>query len=151
MDSKIDQMAADYIRLIPLLYRKFDRPTQNAAARKTPSELTHLQYHILEELFHQKEGSSMTQLAKTIRISKQQLTPLISKLEEHNYVMREPDTDDKRLVNLRLTEKGKETVSLRWEAFHRDLCDQMSRLDEEDRTDLAFAIGKITRILERLE
>jgi DNA-binding MarR family transcriptional regulator len=82
MDPKIDQIAGDYIRLIPMLYRKLDKPTQNAAARKVPSELTHLQYHILEEMFQQNEGSSMTQLAKSIRISKQQLTPLISKLEE---------------------------------------------------------------------
>jgi DNA-binding MarR family transcriptional regulator len=151
MDPRIDHIASDYICLIPLLYRKLDNPIHNTAGRKTTSELTHLQFHILEEMFHQKEGISMTQLAKMIRISKQQLTPLVSKLEEKSYVIKEPDNNDKRLVRLRLTEKGITIVSQRWEGFHRELCEQMARLNEEDRIDLDFAITKITRILDRLE
>lgn len=151
MEPKLDQMAAGYIQLIPLLYSKLDKPDRKQGGRKTPTELTHLQYHILEEMFNQMEGSSMTELAKTIRISKQQLTPLISKLEEKGYVIKVTDPKDKRLVRLRLTEKGKTHVSKRWEAFHRDLCDQISRLNEEDRLDLDFAIAKITRIVGRLE
>lgn len=151
MDPKIDHIAADYIRLIPLLYRKFDKPIQNTTGWKAPSDLTHLQYHILEEMFHQKEGSSMTRLAKTIRVSKQQLTPLIAKLEDKSYVTKEPDSNDKRLVRLRLSEKGKSIVNQRWEGFHRELCDQIESLNEEDRIDLDFAITKITRILDRLE
>ncbi|GIM47718.1 hypothetical protein DNHGIG_32670 [Collibacillus ludicampi] len=151
MDTKIDQIARNYIQLIPMLYRKLDKPTQNTATRKVPSEITHLQYHILEELFHQKEGSSMTQLAKSIHISKQQLTPLISKLEKKGYVVKKRDVNDRRFVRLLLTEKGKTTVSHRLEEFHQVLCDQMSRLNEEDRIDLDFAISKITRILKRME
>jgi DNA-binding MarR family transcriptional regulator len=151
MDAKIDRIARNYIQLIPMLYRKLDKPTQNAAVRKVPSELTHLQYHILEELFQQSEGFSMTQLAKSIHISKQQLTPLISKLVEKGYVIKEPDTNDRRFVRLLLTEKGKTTVSQRWEEFYGVLCDQLSRLNEDDQIDLDFAISKITRILKRME
>ncbi|MFC5653597.1 MarR family winged helix-turn-helix transcriptional regulator [Paenibacillus solisilvae] len=116
MDQKIDRIAEDYIRLIPLLYRKLDKPNSNTTGRKASSELTHLQTHILEELFqHQQEGISMSQLAKMIRVSKQQLTPLISILEEKSYVIKETGLNDKRIVRLRLTEKGNTIVSQRWE------------------------------------
>ncbi|MDR9856241.1 MarR family transcriptional regulator [Paenibacillus sp. VCA1] len=147
MNTNSGELAASYIRLIPLLHRKFDVP----AARKTASELTHLQYHILEELYHQREGMSMTRLASRIHVSKQQLTPLMSKLEEKKYVVKQPDERDKRQIGLELTAKGELTVTKRWETFHQGLSKQLERLSEEDRNDLGYCLGKMAKILGRLD
>ena len=151
MENKIEQTAANYIRLIPLLFSKLGDPNNGASARKTPADLTHLQIHILEDMFHREDGLTMTQLAKNIRVSKQQLTPLVAKLEEKDYVDKFPDPADKRAVRLTLTDKGRAVVNVRWEQAHRDLCGQMEDLNEEDLADLDYSITKIKRILSRLD
>lgn len=151
MDATPERIAADYLQLLPLLHRKLDKPSLQADSRRTDPTLTHLQYHILEELYQQADSVTMTQLARSIQIAKQQLTPLIAKLEERDYVVKTPGTRDKRLVELRLTEKGRSTIGKRWEAVYRSLCGRLAPLEEEDRADLAYAVAKMTRILTRLE
>lgn len=93
----------------------------------------------------------MSLLAKHLHISKQQLTPLIAKLEEKECLTKQPDPQDKRQIGLSLTEKGRRIVSSRWESFHHELSQQLDRLSEEDRSDLGFCLEKMTRILRRLE
>lgn len=147
MNPDNSSLAAAYIQLIPLLHRGFDMPS----ARKMTPELTHLQYHALEALYHQPDGYSMSLLAKNLHISKQQLTPLIAKLEEKECLTKQPDPQDKRQIGLSLTEKGRRIVSSRWESFHHGLSQQLDHLSEEDRSDLGFCLEKMTRILRRLD
>jgi DNA-binding MarR family transcriptional regulator len=105
----------------------------------------------LEALFHAKTGISMTELAQHLRISKQQLTPLIRKLEEKDYVIKEQDATDRRVVILTLTEKGKDIVKKRWEEIYRLFCDKLGKLSEDDLMDLDYAITKMIRIMDKLE
>jgi DNA-binding MarR family transcriptional regulator len=148
MSSKVEQIAANWIQLLPQFYTKMNKTN---ASPKKQSELTHLQFHILEELFQEKAGISMTQLAKNISISKQQLTPLINKLEELDYVVKVQDNSDKRVMKLNLSKEGKGIVSKRWEEFHAVLCDRLSNLSGEDLIDLDYAISKLNRILNKIE
>jgi DNA-binding MarR family transcriptional regulator len=152
LDPNIEKTAGRFIQLLPLIYNKLNGPgAQPFPVQKKSSGLTHLQYHILEELFQAEAGVSVSQLAKSIRISKQQLTPLVNKLEEKAYIIKAPDANDKRRVRLLLTEKGRAAVKERWEEFHRLLCSRISELHEDDLLDLDYAIAKIIRILGRLK
>ncbi|MBE3570539.1 MAG: MarR family transcriptional regulator [Bacillales bacterium] len=151
LTSKTDKIAERFIRLLPLVYNKMNKSGTNHKSAPKPSDLTHLQFHILEELFHTKEGVSMTQLAQNINISKQQLTPLIAKLAENNYVEKARNDRDRRFVKIKLTEKGKETVKKRWEDSYHVFCEKIDQLNEEDLIDLDYAIHKIIRILEKLD
>ncbi|QHW34694.1 winged helix DNA-binding protein [Paenibacillus rhizovicinus] len=150
MEREIGQIAASYMQLIPLLYRAMDNPTADSNEWKAPAEITHLQLHILEELMQHPGGIAMTPLSRVIRVSKQQLTPLIAKLEEKDYVSKHAEETDKRLVRLQLTEKGKSLVNERWGSFHQGLRGRLEQLEAEDRGDLAYAVDKLTRILRRL-
>lgn len=152
MPSKTEQIASNLIQLLPLLQDKLYKPAlKNASYLKKQSDLTHLQFHILEELFHTETGISMTQLAQKINISKQQLTPLVNKLEGKSYLTRIQDRNDKRIVKLMLTEKGKKLVSKRWEDIYFLLNNRIRCLSEDDLTDLDYAINKILRIINKLE
>ena len=152
MPPKIEQIAANMIQLLPLLQDKLFKPAlKNASNLKKQSDLTHLQFHILEELFHTKTGISMTQLAKSINISKQQLTPLVNKLEEKDYVIKMQDVNDRRYVKLMLTEKGKNIVIKCWEDIQCLLYNRISHLSEDELIDLDYAINKILRIINKLE
>jgi DNA-binding MarR family transcriptional regulator len=148
MSLKIEQIAANWIQLLPQFYNKMNKSN---TSQKKQSDLTHLQFHILEELFQEKVGISMTQLANNISISKQQLTPLMNKLEELGYVVRVKDDSDKRMTKINLSEEGKRIVSKRWEEFHAVLCDRIQTLSEDDLIDLDYSISKLNRIISRLE
>jgi DNA-binding MarR family transcriptional regulator len=148
MSLKVEQIAAHWIQLLPQFYNKMNK--SNATPKKQ-SDLTHLQFHILEELFQEKAGISMTQLANNISISKQQLTPLMNKLEELGYVARVKDNTDKRVMKINLSEEGKTIVSKRWEEFHAVLCERLQNLSEDDLIDLDYSISKLNRILSRLK
>lgn len=135
-----------------MLQDKLYKPAlKNASKLKKQSDLTHLQFHILEELFHTETGISMTQLAQKINISKQQLTPLVNKLEGKSYLTKIQDINDKRYVKLMLTGKGKKLVSKRWEDIYFLLNNRISGLSIDDLIDLDYAINKILRIINKLE
>jgi DNA-binding MarR family transcriptional regulator len=150
--TRIQKIAESFAQLLPLFDNKVFKPIiQATPVPKKKSDLTHLQFHILEALFHAKTGISMTELAQHLRISKQQLTPLIRKLEEKNYVIKEQDSTDRRVVRLMLTETGKDIVKKRWEEIYRLFCDKLGKLSEDDLIDLDYAITKMIRIMDKLE
>jgi len=146
----VEQIAQSFIKFLPLVYNKLNKPSSKGSTESKTSELTHLQSHILEELFHTKEGFSMTELAHNINISKQQLTPLIMKMEKKEYVLKKTDDKDKRIVKIILTEKGSKTVTKRWEDFYHQFTERISSLKEEDLIDLDYAINKVIRIMIKL-
>lgn len=137
--------------MLSLAYNKLNKPLSKSAAKANASDITHLQLHILEELYHTSAGISLTQLAKQIRISKQQLTPLIAKLEEKAYVLKTQDNADKRSIKLLLSEKGKTRVTEHWEEFHHLFSERVAGLAEDDRIDLDYAINKIIRIFGKMQ
>lgn len=49
---------------------------------------------------------TMTELAQQMKVPKQQVTKLIDKLSEHNFVERVPDEHDRRATVIRLTPKA---------------------------------------------
>ncbi|PGZ90728.1 MarR family transcriptional regulator [Bacillus sp. AFS029533] len=151
MNSNPNQIAEKFIQLLPLVFNKFNKQGTKNSLKNKQSELTHLQSHILEELFQTVDGISITELAQNISISKQQMTPLIKKLEDKEYVSKIQDPNDKRSVKIILTEKGKKVVTKRWGDFYHIFCERIGQLDEEDLLDLDYSMHKIIRILGKLE
>ncbi|WP_207425090.1 MarR family winged helix-turn-helix transcriptional regulator [Pedobacter sp. SYSU D00535] len=57
-------------------------------------------------------GSRITELASEGKITKQSMSAIVYELEEKGYLMRKPDSSDKRAVLFVLTEKGKQVKAL---------------------------------------
>jgi DNA-binding MarR family transcriptional regulator len=138
MAAEIGCVADNMIRLLPLFYEKFH-------TRKR-FNLTSLQIHLLESLFQCEANISMTQLSSKMEICKQQLTTLICKLEEQEYVTKEQDIKDRRMINLSITEKGKEIVRQHW----KEICEKLQSLEKEDLEDLEYAASKIIKIVNKI-
>lgn len=146
MNNRKDTIAQEFVQLLPLIYNTLSKDGQPSKQ----TDLTHLQSHILESLFHAAEGVSISELANRIDISKQQMTPIIHKLEENDYITKVRDLNDKRSFTIMLSEKGKEVITSKWEHLYHDFCSKLDRLSEEDQIDFEFAIHKIIRILGKL-
>lgn len=81
-----------YIALIPNLFGSF------SDLNKDSVELSHLQNHVIEYMYMQKRALNLKEISVGFGIIKQQLTNIISDLEDGGYVVKEPDPKDRRAV-----------------------------------------------------
>nr|CAI78510.1 hypothetical protein [uncultured bacterium] len=59
----------------------------------------------------EEQGScTLSQLKDEMHVSAPTITGIIDRLEDHGYVARKKDEDDRRVVNVSLTDKGRKVV-----------------------------------------
>src|SRR5262249_32315826 len=69
------------------------------------------QFDVLVQLARQGEGLSFVELSRKLLVTSGNLTGIIDRLERDGFVAREPDASDRRVVRIRLTEKGSELIA----------------------------------------
>ncbi|WP_275399930.1 MarR family winged helix-turn-helix transcriptional regulator [Enterococcus faecium] len=70
-----------------------------------PLNLTYTQYLVMLVLWEKKK-TSVKELGNDLCLDSGTLTPLLKKLAEKNYIKRQRETDDERIVNVTLTSQG---------------------------------------------
>ena len=79
-----------------------------------PLGITYTQYLVFLALW-ERDGVSVGELGKRLRLDSGTLTPLLKKLEQDGLIVRERAARDERVVVIRLTERGR---ALRERAAH---------------------------------
>ena len=107
------------------------------------SDLTYNDFHVIEAI-DTKEPKSMKKVAKLMDVTTGTLTKAMDGLTDKGYVIRERSKQDKRVVWVYLTEKGKAAYS-HHEEFHRDMIRSIKgELNEQETTVLIYALAKLT-------
>lgn len=79
------------------------------------------------------EGSkTFSEIASRLSIVKQQLTPLINRLEEKKFIRRIPDTADKRRIKIEMTKKGYSFIYNNQEETRKRLQNTLYTLSDEE-------------------
>lgn len=105
-------------------------------------DITYNDFHIIETIGKQ-EPKSMTTVAKLMKVTTGTLTKAMDGLTDKGYVIRERSTQDKRVVWVYLTEKGKEAFA-HHEEFHRDMIANVKgQLTEQETPILIYALAKL--------
>lgn len=150
MKNHKDSIAEGLVQVLPLIYNTLNQDSANKPLANQ-ADLTHLQSHILESLFQSAEGISISVLAKQINISKQQMTPILQKLEEGGYIEKVRDPNDKRSFKIMLSVLGKQVITRKWEGLYHHFSQKLEQISEEDQVDLDYAIYKLNYILGKLQ
>lgn len=109
-------------------------------------ELTKSQMDILITL--KFSGSmTMTRLSKQLAVSKEQATRATNPLVEMGFVNRRRNEDNRRLVEVSLSEKAKTFLEEDLESVLKELDESLSCVSEEDRAELIDASKRAARIL----
>lgn len=100
------------------------------------------QHRILTNLY---ENGKMTQreLQDIIDIKSGSLSEILNKVESHGYIQRSKNEQDKRLMDLELTNSGKEAAILmnkQQEEFTQQI---FVRLNEDEKEQLSMLLGKL--------
>jgi DNA-binding MarR family transcriptional regulator len=92
------------------------------AQRLEQHQLTLNQYFILRELWRD-DGLTQREISERVRMMGPSITVVLDAMEERGFVVRVRSTEDRRRINVFLTEKGRELgpVILRYSAQQHDI------------------------------
>lgn len=106
--------------------------------------LTYPQYLVMLALW-ERDALSVGELGKSLVLESNTLTPLLKRMEAADFVMRNRDKDDERVVIVSLTDKGKQ---LEEKAHDIGIC--VIRKAEDDAVDLLVLRDQIFELADRL-
>jgi DNA-binding MarR family transcriptional regulator len=137
LKNDVDQV----LEAIIYLYTESRRVTKELARR---ADLTGPQLTVVKML-EQIGELSLSELSERIRAQNSTVTGIIDRMEREGLVVRERSKEDRRVVYIRLTPKGKklaEDVPIEtWQIF-RDALDSLSQAEVKD---LVKILGKLAR------
>lgn len=132
--------------LVNLFNHVLDAETK-AVITEEFKDITNNDMHIIEAIgIHEKRN--MSQIAKNLAVTVGTLTVNMNSLEKKGYILRERSAEDKRVVLVTLTEKGRKAFF-----HHRDFHKAMIRsaikgLDEEEMDALMNCLTKLNTFFE---
>ncbi len=106
------------------------------------NDITYNDMHIIEAV-GVDEPRNMKMVAKLMSVTTGTLTKAMDALCDKGYVIRERSTKDKRVIKLRLTDRGK-SAYYHHEQFHRQMIKNIaSEMSEQETEVLIYALAKM--------
>lgn len=144
--SNLENVTEDLLALLGYIRDTFFRPAEQI----TRSRISHAQFHAISILAH-KGSLSMSELANEMKISKQQLTPLICKLIDSNMVVRKPEEMDRRILRIEITEPGRDTLEEVRAEIKQAIKEKLSILSNSDLKDLDHLLTQTRELLQSIK
>jgi len=144
-NHSVDTIIENLFYILPIVHKKLLRVELGSIS----SELSRLHLAIMGILSKNKLPISM--IAKQLLIPKSQMTRLIDQLERLGIVERQPDTIDRRVINIVLTDAGQETLRCCKELVRDSVRKRLSSLTESELKKLADSLEAIIELGPRFE
>jgi DNA-binding MarR family transcriptional regulator len=144
-EERLNKMVDDLYLFFPLFRKKLFKHKRNLKQKKIP----HSYYHILKVL--NKRGElPMSEIGRLVYISKSNMTSLIDKLVEDGLAERLPDENDRRVINIALTDKGKDLLKNWRKHANNEIKNNLSTLTDEDLEKFYESIETMKSILFKI-
>lgn len=106
--------------------------------------------HIIDAI-GKGEGKNMSAIAKRMGITVGSLTTSMNSLVKKGYVIRERSEEDRRIVNIRLLEKGERAYD-KHSNFHKKMVDSaMDTLNEEEIPIVAKTLAGLNKFFQQFK
>jgi DNA-binding MarR family transcriptional regulator len=136
----VDVIAENLMSIHPLLYKSLTRPA------KTKTCITPGGMFVLGSL-KRHQTLSMSDIGKCLSMPKPHVTVIVDKLIEEGYVERSNDVNDRRIINISLTEKGATDFEELKSAISENLKEKLLLLSSEEIAQLSVASKQVKDIL----
>ncbi len=133
------------------VFNKILKTEEQSISSKNYPNLSLREIHILETVClandHGEDNRSAA-IAAALHVTPGTLTTAVSLLEKKGFLVRTKDKDDKRIVRITATDKGKEAQA-RHDAFHHEMIDGiLATLDEEEARVFTQALVKLGKFFD---
>ena len=140
IDSILDSMA----QVLPLFHRKLLRMDLGGVS----GDLSRLHFGIMEIL--SERDMTVTELARMTNMSKPQMTAAIDKLVKLDVLERHPDENDRRVINMVLTEHGRTLLREVRRKIKQSIRKTLSSLTPEELAQMSDALKILREIGTKL-
>jgi DNA-binding MarR family transcriptional regulator len=142
-DDTRDRVAEHLLALLPFYHKKIFRPEFDI----TGMQAAH--HRVLGVLI--REGPlPMSELGRRLYISKPYMTTLVDKLIEEGHAKRHPDTSDRRVINITITDSGKKYLKHAGAQYKNHVKTLLAGLTSRDLEELCTSLEKLREILSKI-
>jgi DNA-binding MarR family transcriptional regulator len=146
----LDSIAEDLFTIPPLIGRSIRRKLLRTAMAHIREDISPPHFEIMKTL--EEAGTlHVTEIGERLQIPKPQMTHLIDKLVNLDMVERQPDTKDRRTINIALTRRGKTILKKHRKMIEDAIKKILASLTDEDLQELSTSLKKLREILSKLE
>ncbi len=107
--------------------------------------LTPPQFYVLATIGYAGE-LPFSEIGEKMMVTVSNLTGIVDRLEEKGLVTRERDAHDRRIVRVRLTEKGSKLCKNTIPLFEKSIAQFFSPLDKSQQKELSSLLRKLIRV-----
>ena len=144
MDEGITVQIADHLLALHILYHKRILPAAfGAGVLRGPH------YRVLAILMKQSP-LPISEVGRSLSVSRPYMTGLIDHLEREGCVQRIPDPADRRVIQVVLTEEGRECLFRAARYFREEIGKRLLILGEEDQQRLCSSLHDLLELLEKI-
>jgi MarR family 2-MHQ and catechol resistance regulon transcriptional repressor len=144
-EERLNQMVDDIYLFFPLFRKKLFKHKKNLKQNR----MSHSYYHILKVL--KKCGElPMSEIGRMVYISKSNMTSLIDNLVANNLAERLPHKNDRRVINIALTEEGNELLNEWRKHSNNEIKMNLSTLSDEDLKKFSDSVKNLKEILNKM-
>jgi len=145
MDGKSDKLIDEMLENSIIYIKIFNRELVNLSERKFMKTFFWL------TLIEQYDNRSMSALAKTLNISKTQITPKIDELVKDGLLMRVPDENDRRVLRIVLTDEGKDLIKKSNKTVKEGMNQLLSPLNPKELEELGKSMEVIKNTVLKIQ
>jgi DNA-binding MarR family transcriptional regulator len=151
MNSEIlGKVAPDLLSLPPLIFRLVRRKLLMTSTAETDTDIKLIHLEIMKLL--KEEGTlHPAEIGSKLQIAKAQMTHLIDKLVEKGFVVREMCSNDRRTINITMTEKGNKVIEEQDNLVIKAVWDNMSSLTDAELEVVSNSLRTLRDILLKLQ
>ncbi len=108
-------------------------------------DLTSPQFYVLATIGY-AGGLPFGEIGEKMMVTVSNLTGIVDRLEEKGLVARERDAHDRRVIRVRLTEKGSKLYKNTIPLFEKSISQFFSPLDKSQQKELSSLLRKLIRV-----
>ena len=144
------KVAVDLLSIPPLVFRIIRRKLINITLADIDIDIKFAHIEIMTVL---KEESTLhpAEIGQRLQIAKAQMTHFVDKLVELELVERNVDVDDRRTINITLTDKGRSFLEKHEHIIFNAVGEYISDLNESELETLSTSLRNLRDILLKLE
>ncbi|MGD0854939.1 MAG: MarR family transcriptional regulator [Dehalococcoidia bacterium] len=144
--KKLDNITDNLILFIPIFYRNI------IGLAHSKSAVAHINTEV-RAMFMLANNAIMTtsEIGRKLGVSKPNVTSLLDKLVKKGYIERLPDVNDRRVINIAVTAKGRRFIARRIQVLRKAMKGNLSILEYDEIEALSSALGTVRNIISRMD
>jgi DNA-binding MarR family transcriptional regulator len=146
----LDSVAEDIFSTLPLIHRSIRKKLLKTALEGVKEDIDPPHFEIMK-LLEETGTLHVAKIGERLQIARPQMTHLIDKLVGLDIVEREIDTEDRRMINIRLSNRGKIIIKEHTSHIKKATRETLSCLTNEELQDLSTSLKKLKGIFSKLQ